>query len=122
MILNIKFTNVMHDEDLRAYAEEKARACEKLLRKEDAESALCTIELEKYTHHQKGDVCRAEVTVEVGGKVYRASKEEPTIVKAVDKVKDDIMQALRVDKEKRHYSFQKGAHKVKEWLQGGEKV
>ncbi len=117
MIINIKFTDTEKDDDLRAYAEEKVEAFGKLLRDDDMASAVCDVEFRKDTHHQNGDVCYAEVTLEAGGKVYRATKEEPTLEKAIDKVKDDVLQALRVEKQKREHKFLKGAQEAKEMLQ-----
>jgi ribosomal subunit interface protein len=116
MVINIKFTDTDPDDTLRAYAEEKIDAFGKLLSDEDLASAVCDVEFKKSTHHQTGDVCYAEVTMEAGGKVYRSTKEEPTLEKAIDKVKDDILQALRTDKQKREYKFLKGAQEAKEML------
>jgi ribosomal subunit interface protein len=116
MIIDIKWTNVVRDEDVRAYVEEKVRACEKMLHEESVAGAVCAVELEKSAHHHKGDVFRAEVTLEAEGKVYRVSKTEPTIRKAIDKMKDDLIQALRVDKHKKEHLFMKGARKIKEWM------
>lgn len=118
MNINIKFTDTEHDEDLRAYAEEKVLSFGKLLAEEDEAGAVCSIEFRHDTHHQHGDVCYAEVTLTSGGKVYRASKTEPAFRKAIDKVKDDILQALRVEKTKREHTFLKGSAKVKQMMRG----
>jgi len=120
MITNIKFTDIEHDEALRDYAMQKVAAFTKLLQGEELTAAVCDVEFKKSTHHQHGDVCYAEVTLEVGGKVYRASKEEPTLEKAIDKVKDDILESLRTDKGKNRDKFLKGAATAKEWMREGE--
>lgn len=117
MKINTKFTDTEPDDVLRAYAEEKVLAFDKLLDDADMEGAICDIEFRHDTHHQSGDVCYAEVTLEAGGKVYRASKAEPSFEKAIDKLKDDILQALRANKTKHEHNFMKGAREVKEMMQ-----
>jgi ribosome-associated translation inhibitor RaiA len=117
MTINVKFTDTEPNDVLRAYAEEKVEAFGKLLREEDFAGAVCDIEFRHDAHHQTGDVCYAEVTLEAGGEVYRASKAEPTFEKAIDKLKDDILQALRVEKTKHEHNFMKGAREAKEMMQ-----
>jgi ribosome-associated translation inhibitor RaiA len=120
MKTNLKFTDTEHDEVLREYAETKVEAFGKLMKPEDFEAAVCDVEFKHDTHHQSGDVCYAEVTLEADGKIFRSSKVEPTMEKAIDKVKDDILQALRVEKEKHESQYLKGAREGKEMLRGGE--
>jgi ribosomal subunit interface protein len=117
MQTNIRFTGMDTSDKLRDYVEEKTLSFTKLLHDEIASSAICAYELKRSTKHQKGDVCTVECTLEADGKVYRVCKEEPTFEKAIDKVKDDILQSLRDDKEKNSQSFKKGAAKIKEMLQ-----
>ncbi|MBP9760256.1 MAG: HPF/RaiA family ribosome-associated protein [Candidatus Pacebacteria bacterium] len=116
MKINIKFTGTEADDALRAYAEEKVLAFAKLLPDEAMEASVCDIEFKQDAHHQSGDVCYAEVTLEAEGKVYRASKVEQTFEKAIDKVKDDVLQELRVEKQKNEHHFMKGAQQVKEMM------
>lgn len=120
MITNIKFTNTEHDDRLREYAQQKVDAFAKLLTGDDLAAAVCNIEFSKSTHHQSGDVCVAEVTLEAGGRLYRATKEEKTLEKAIDKVKDDILEELRTDKGKSRDKYLKGAATAKEWLREGK--
>lgn len=118
MKINFKFTDTEPDTVLRAYAEEKVESFGKLLHGKDLEGAVCNVEFRHDAHHQSGDVCYAEVTLEAGGEVVRVSKIEPTFEKAIDKVKDDVLQALRVQKQKREHDFLKGAREAKGMLQG----
>jgi ribosome-associated translation inhibitor RaiA len=120
MKINIKFTDTDSDDTLREYAEEKVASFGKLLGDEELEAAICNIEFRHSTHHQSGDVCTAEVTLEAGGKLYRSAKDEPRFEKAIDKVKDDILAALRSDKQKTKHKFIKGATEIKERLRGEE--
>lgn len=114
MILNIKFTDIDSDDRLKEYAEKKAESFAKFLSDDVYDAAVCDIEFRKSTHHQSGDVCYAEVTLEADGAIYRASKEEPTLEKAIDKVKDDILEEMRTAKTKKRTKLLKGAQKVKD--------
>jgi ribosome-associated translation inhibitor RaiA len=119
MKTNYKFTNTEPDTNLQEYAQTKVDAFEKLLSPKDFEGAVCDVEFRKSSHHQKGDVCYAEVNLEAGGKLYRVSKEEPTFEKAIDKVKDDVLAQLRKEKEKHRDQKIRGAGKAKEILTQG---
>jgi ribosomal subunit interface protein len=117
MQTNIRFTGMDTSNKLRDYIEEKSSSFTKLLHKHTASAAVCVYELTRSTKHQKGDVCTVECTLEADGKVYHVSKDEPTFEKAIDKVKDDILQCLREDKEKNSDLYLKGATKIKEMIQ-----
>jgi ribosome-associated translation inhibitor RaiA len=118
MKTNIRFTGMEPSERLQSYVDEKVEAFSKLLDPETTDAAICDVELTRDTKHQTGDVCSAEFTLEADGKVYRVCKSEPTFEKAIDKVKDDILQSLRVEKQKHIHSLRKGASAIKKMLQG----
>jgi len=120
MKTNIKFTDTEHDDTLRTYVEQKVATFTKLLSEDEATAAICSVELQRDTHHQNGDVCTAEVTLEVTGRIYRVTKTEPTLEKAIDKVKDDVLEALRAEKEKHRDSLRKGATQAKEMMREAE--
>jgi ribosomal subunit interface protein len=113
MKINFKFTDTEVDNTLREYAETKVHAFKKLLGKHDISGAVCDVEFRRSTKHQTGDVCTAEVNLEVDGKLFRVSKDEPTFEKAIDKVKDDIIHSLRADKEKRESLAKQGGRILK---------
>lgn len=117
MKINFKFTDTDPDDTLRVYAQEKVMAFTKLLKDADIEGAVCVVEFRRSTKHQSGDVCTAEVTLEVGGKLHRVSKDEPTFEKAIDKVKDDILHSLRAEKEKGNHLLKRGGRMLKKMLQ-----
>jgi len=120
MNINFKFTDTPADERLRAYALEKVEAFSKVLHGNALESAVCYVEFKKSTHHHTGDVCSAEVTLEANGKVYRCVKEEPTFEKAIDKVKDDILESLRADRGRARDLIRKGTRMMKRMLRNGD--
>ena len=119
MQINIKFTDTPADERLREYAMEKVGAFSKILHGRELDAAVCAIEFKRSTHHQHGDVCTAEVTLDTGSKVYRSSKEEPTLEKAIDNVKDDILAELKNDKGRARDLMRRGAATMKRMLRGG---
>jgi len=116
MKINIKFTDTEVNDKLREYAESKVSSFEKLLGDTDPNAVFCYIEFRRSTHHQSGKVCTAEVTLEANGKIYRSTKVEPKFEKAIDKVKDDIIQALRVDKGKSRDLLRKGSSEIKNMM------
>lgn len=117
MKTNYKFTDTPSNDTLRAYAQTKVDAFEKLLSKEQADAAICAVEFSRSTKHQTGKICTAEVNLEADGKLYRVTKDEPTFEKAIDKVKDDILRSLRGEKEKSIEATRKGAGEFKKMIQ-----
>lgn len=120
MQLSIKFTDMGRDEDARAYAEEKTAAFSKVIDAAFLDAAFCNVEFKKSAHHQSGDVCYAEVTLETDGKIYRASEEAATLRNAMDKVKDEIVRQLERSKSKKENVFRRGARLAKRLLRGGD--
>jgi len=117
MKTNYKFTDTEPNDSLRAYAQTKVEAFEKLLSSDEADAAICAVEFKRSTKHLTGKICTAEVNLEADGKLYRVTKDEPTFEKAIDKVKDDILRSLRSDKEKSIEATRKGAGKIKKMIQ-----
>ena len=120
MQTNFKFTDTPTDDALRQYALDKMESFSKVLSPEELDSAVCYVEFRRSTHHQTGDVCGAEVTLDVKGRLYRVTKEEPTFEKAIDKVKDDILESLRANKGRARDLVRKGASMMKRMMRRGE--
>ena len=118
MKVHIKFSDMERDEALRAYAEEKMNMFSKYIDRALFDASVCGIEFKKSTHHQKGDVCYAEVTLETNGTLYRASTEASSLREAVDTVKDEIMRQISRNKEKKENIFRKGSRLAKRLLRG----
>jgi ribosome-associated translation inhibitor RaiA len=114
MKVNIKFSAMESEDSLKLYAEEKIASFHKVLSEQVFQDAVCDVELRRDAHHQTGDVCYAEVTLEADGEVYRASKAEQTHEKALDKIKDDILETIRADKGRAETQFLRGAREAKE--------
>ncbi len=114
MKIHLKFTGMERDDTLRAYTEEKVQAFNKFLNAQIFEAAVCDIEFKRDHHHHTGLVCHAEVTLEADGKIHRASTSEDTPEKAIDKLKDDILDSLRAEKGRSEAHYLRGAREAKE--------
>ena len=69
MKFQIKSTNIVLTESLRNYIEEKIGKCERFIQLENF-PLKAYVEIEKITdHHRKGDIFRAEVNMELPGKL-----------------------------------------------------
>lgn len=90
----IKATNMELTPAIRDYVEEKLSHLDALLPNDD--SILFDVEVGKTTmHHQKGDVMRCEVNLQVPGELLRVEKTEEDLYKAIDKVKDHLAETIR---------------------------
>jgi ribosome-associated translation inhibitor RaiA len=107
-------TDITLDEKIDNYLKDKLGSIEKLIDEKDS-SVLAEIELERTTrHHHKGRIFRAEInlrTAQFGQK--RSEGLGETLEQAIDEMKADILQQLRVAKGKRITKNRKGARKVK---------
>lgn len=90
----IKATNVELTPAIREYVEEKLAYLDQLL--PDESSIMADVEVGKTTHHhQKGDVMRCEVNLQVPGELLRVEKTEKDLYKAIDKVKDHLARQIK---------------------------
>ena len=100
MNVKIKGTNVELTSYLTKLIEQKVKSIEKLL--PGNPDLIIEVELEKTTkHHQKGDLFRAEVQVEVpGGKMLRAVSIKEDFRSALTEVKDELQIQIKKHKDK----------------------
>lgn len=97
MTLQITGSHLELTDAIRAHAEEKFGGLEKY---SDAITQI-RVDIGKTTnHHHKGDVFRAEVNVDVPGKVLRAETTSDDLYKAINEAKDIIKQELVNYKER----------------------
>jgi ribosomal subunit interface protein len=100
MNVKIKGTNIELTSYLSKLVEQKIKSIEKLL--PENPDLIIEVELEKTTkHHQKGDLFRAEVQVEVpGGKMLRAVSIKEDFRSALTEVKDELQIQIKKHKDK----------------------
>lgn len=100
MKLNIKATNLALTPAIRLYIEEKIAVVEKYT--QNLPVINCDVEVELTTkHHHKGDIFRAEANLVIGKDLLRVEKIEADLYKAIDKVKDHLIDVIKKHKEKR---------------------
>lgn len=118
MHYNIKGTELDVTPELRSYVERRLEHADKLVG--DDSTAHAQVELE-YSAVRDGGKYRAEFTVSVGGKVYRAEEWAGAMHEAIDLAIQALVGELRKDKKKSLRVFRHTALKVKEFLRGWRK-
>lgn len=117
MKINLKTKNFNITPSIKTYLEEKLNSLDKFLPLDESISA--DAELAKTTkHHQKGDVFRAEVNLNVPGRLIRAVSEEWDLRIAIDAVKDNLQREIKAKKEKNISLYKKGGRLFKKILRG----
>jgi ribosomal subunit interface protein len=80
---------------------------------------MCYVEIGKTTgHHKTGDLFKSEITLHIGGKVFRASAEKEDLYSAIDVVTEEVAEELRSFKNKRKSLIRRGASKIKSIIKG----
>jgi putative sigma-54 modulation protein len=113
MQINIKSSNFELTEAIRSYAQKKIDKMEKFLGTTKVITA--EIELEKTSnHHNKGEIYRAEINLELPQELLRIEKTEKDLYKAIDKAESHMVLLLKKYKEKRIDRKKKSAEAEKE--------
>ncbi len=96
MRLQLKSTNLEITPTIKAYINEKIGSLGKLLEKLELEGGVLTrIEVGRTSmHHNKGEVYRAEVNLDLPQKMIRAEYESDDLYAAVDAVKDMLRKEI----------------------------
>ncbi len=100
MKVNIKAKNLTLTPEIKDYIQKKMDMLDRRFTNikvinADFEVGLTT------RHHNKGEIYRAEVNIEVPGELLRVEKTEKILFKAIDKVKDHLTRSIKRYKEKR---------------------
>lgn len=118
MAINLKGTNIKITPEISGYLDKRLEGVRKFLPKE-GDSFLADVELGKTTnHHQTGNIFRAEITVHIGGRSFRAVSEQSDLYRAIDNMKDEVTRELSSYKEKRISLIRRGGQKIKNILRG----
>ena len=115
MRIILKGTNLELNQELRNYVDEKIGGLDKLL--ENVNGTLeSRVELAKTTrHHQQGDIYRAEINLDFGGKVLRAVEEKEDLFSAIDGIEDELKRKIINYKGKRNTEIRRGARIIKKF-------
>lgn len=99
MNIRIKATKLELTDAIRDYFQNKMNMLDKYLG--DTQVINCDVEVEKAVGSQhKGEIFRAEANLEVPHKILRVGKTESDLYKAIDKVKDHLVEVIKEYKEK----------------------
>jgi ribosomal subunit interface protein len=116
--LNIKGTNIELNDSLRIYLEKRLQKLEHFINESET-AIIAEVELGKITTGQRsGDIFRAEINLEIGGKLLRAESEQSDIHAAIDDMQEEIVRELKKFKDKRTTLFRKGARRIKNMVRG----
>lgn len=117
MNINIKTTNITLTEAISEYVSKRMKKVEKLLAYDP--TVKCDVELAKTTeHHNKGDIFRAEIHIVGVEKNVYVSAEREDLYSAIDAVRDEVLQELRVKKEKSISFIRRSGARVKAMAKG----
>jgi ribosomal subunit interface protein len=117
MNTNIKLTNIVISSAISDYVNKRLKKVENIL-SNDA-SVQCDVELGKTSsHHQKGDIFRAEIHIVGAGKNAYASAEKNDLYAAIDDVKDQVLRELKAGKGKKISLIRRSGARVKDMVKG----
>jgi putative sigma-54 modulation protein len=112
--INIKATNTELTPALRDYISARVTKLGTLLQAQSGK-IFVYFEIAKTTeHHNKGDIYRADASVEIAGKTFYASADKEDLLQAIDAVKEKLHKEIRRDKNKDQSLFRRGAQKIKD--------
>ncbi len=101
MQILIKATNIKLDKSVYDYIEEKIGGLNKFLKNTEPDLIKARVEVGKITnHHKKGDIFRAEINLEMPGRLLRAEASREDIFMAITDVKDEIQRQVVKYKKK----------------------
>ena len=117
MNINIKTTQITSTPAISEYVNKRLEKIGKIIG--DDPSVQCDIELARTTsHHNKGDIFKAEIHIVGAGKNLYASAEKEDLYTAIDIVQNDIMRELTAHKEKQISMVRRGGARVKGIMKG----
>lgn len=112
----IKTTHLSLDDPLYQYIYEKIGGLDKFIKNINPNYVIQTdVEIAKNTkHHQKGyDLWRAEVNMELPGRLLRSVAEDWDLRVAINRVKDELQIELKKYKTAQEAKYKRGARILK---------
>ncbi|MCL5782064.1 MAG: ribosome-associated translation inhibitor RaiA [Patescibacteria group bacterium] len=117
MNINIKTTNITMTQAIADYTNKRLAKIDKLLYSDPA--AQCDVELAKTTsHHNKGDIFKAEIHIVGANKNIYATVEREDLYASIDSVRDDVLRELKSGKEKSISFIRRGGARIKSMVKG----
>lgn len=121
---NIKTTDFSLTPAIKDYVEKRVEHLDKFVNPADKELPMCYVEIGKTTnHHKNGDLFRAEFTIHIGGKSFRAEAEQEDLYAALDKITEEMTEELKSFKDKNVSLIKRSGAKIKSIIKSfyGEK-
>jgi putative sigma-54 modulation protein len=117
MKVNIRAINIELTSAISEYVNKKLSSIEKFLK--DKEEISGFVEVGKTTrHHRQGDLFRSEFDINIGGENFYAESEKEDLYIAIDDAKEEIVQKITQNKNRRKTLFRRGAASVKKMMRG----
>ncbi len=117
MNINIRATQLTTTPAINDYVTKRLDKVSKLLSEDP--TVQCDIELAKTTsHHNKGDIFKAEIHIVGIGKNFYATSEKADLYSAIDEVRDVILDEIKSKKEKSSSMVRRGGARVKAMVKG----
>lgn len=122
MNIKIKATNIDLTSAISDYVNTRVNDIDRFVKTKDPDSVMAYVEVEKTTdHHQKGEIFRAEINLQVGGKKFRTESSQEDLLAAIDIAKDEMVRSVTENQDKRRTLFRKGGAIIKDLLKGFKK-
>ena len=117
MNTNIKATNMELTGAITDYVNKRLSGIEKFVKR--GEKVIAYIEVGKTTkHHKQGDVFRAEFNIDISGNKFYTFSEKEDLYQAIDDAKEEIINKIASNKDRKQTLFKRGAASVKKMLKG----
>jgi len=116
MNFNVKATHFELTDSISDYLDKKVAAFTKFI--DDTDAVRGGVELARDRHHSKGEVFRAEITLEAPHGFFRVSEEGETVFSAIDLAQEEMLKELRRYKDKRLTLLRWGGNQLKEFTRG----
>ena len=116
---NIKTTEFSMTPAIKDYVEKRVDHLDKFVNLVDSELPMCYVEIGKTTnHHKNGELFRAEYTIHIGSKSFRAESEQEDLYAALDRVTEEMTEELKSFKDKKVSLLKRGGAKLKGIIKG----
>lgn len=110
MKIIIKGTNIKLSPSIYQNIEDKIGGIKRFVKRVDPELVEARVEVGKITRGQRqGEVFRAEVNLNLNGRIFRAEETGQSLMEAVDLVKDELTKEITSFKDKEFTKFKRGA-------------
>lgn len=117
MNIRIKATSFTLTPAISEYADKRLDKIARFL--EADPTAQCDVELGRTTsHHNKGDVFRAEIHIVAAHRDVYASAERSDLYSAIDEAYSEVLHSLKLDKAKQQSRLRRGGAVIKNMAKG----